>query len=100
MAIAAIFFAMGVLGAAYGPLLEHLARRFDVTLSVAGTVLSTHFAGALIGVLISMRALQHVSSRTFIRAALGCLGAGCIGAALARPDPGTAIRLMRCLRWP
>jgi fucose permease len=83
IAIAAIFFAMGVLGAAYGPLLEHLAHRFDVTLSVAGTVLSTHFAGALIGVLVSMRALEHVSSRTFMLASLGCLGAGCAGAALA-----------------
>jgi FHS family glucose/mannose:H+ symporter-like MFS transporter len=87
IAIAAIFFAMGVLGAAYGPLLEHLAHRFDVTLSVAGTVLSTHFAGALIGVLISMRALRSVSSRTFIRAALGCLGVGCVGAALAPSWP-------------
>ena len=87
IAIAAIFFAMGVLGAAYGPLLEHLAHRFDVTLSVAGTVLSTHFAGALIGVLISMRALQQVSSRTFMLASLGCLGAGCAGAALAPSWP-------------
>ncbi|HEX7263157.1 MAG TPA: MFS transporter [Candidatus Dormibacteraeota bacterium] len=87
IAIAAIFFAMGVLGSAYGPLLEHLAHRFDVTLSVAGTVLSTHFAGALIGVLISMRALQNVSSRIFIRAALGCLGVGCVGAALAPSWP-------------
>jgi fucose permease len=87
IAIAAIFFAMGVLGSAYGPLLEHLARRFDITLAVAGTVLSIHFAGALIGVLISMRALQHISSRTFMLAALSCLGAGCVGAALAPSWP-------------
>lgn len=74
---------MGVLGAAYGPLLEHLSRRFDVSLAVAGGVLSTHFAGALVGVLVSVRALQRVSSRTFMLSALGCLGLGCAAVALA-----------------
>lgn len=74
---------MGVLASAYGPLLEHLSRRFDVSLAVAGGVLSTHFAGALVGVLVSMRALQHVSSRTFMLSALACLGLGCAAVALA-----------------
>jgi len=50
VAIAAIFFLMGILGSAYGPLLEQLARRFDVSLAGAGGVLTTHFSGAPVGV--------------------------------------------------
>ena len=87
MAIAAIFFLMGILGSAYGPLLEHLARRFDVSLAVAGGVLTTHFSGALVGVLASMRVLQRVTSRTFMLGALTCLGVGCASVALAPSWP-------------
>ncbi len=87
VAIAAILFLMGVLASAYGPLLEHLARRFDVTLAVAGGVLSTHFAGALLGVLVSMRALRQASSRTFVLAALTLLGLGCAAVAVAPSWP-------------
>src|SRR6266851_1565497 len=73
---------MGVLASAYGPLLELLANRFEVTLSVAGGVLSAHFLGALLGVVVSMRILQRVPIRTFAFGALGCLGVGCAGAAV------------------
>lgn len=82
-AVAAIFFLMGVLVSAYGPLLEHLARGFDVSLSIAGGALSAHFFGALVGILVSMRILQRVSSRAFVFGGLGCMGLGCIGVALA-----------------
>jgi len=87
VAIAAIFFLMGVVGSAYGPLLEQLSRRFDVSLAVAGGVLSTHFSGALVGVLVSMRVLQRVSSRRFMLGAVTCLGIGCVGVALAPSWP-------------
>jgi MFS transporter, FHS family, glucose/mannose:H+ symporter len=87
VAIAAIFFLMGIVGSAYGPLLEQLSRRFDVSLAVAGGVLTTHFSGALVGVLASMRVLQRVSSRTFMLAALSCLGVGCASIALAPSWP-------------
>ncbi len=87
MAIAAIFFLMGILGSAYGPLLEHLARRFDVSLALAGGVLTTHFSGALVGVLASMRVLQRVSSRTFMLGAVTCLGVGCASVAAAPSWP-------------
>jgi len=87
VAIAAIFFLMGVVGSAYGPLLEQLARRFDVSLAVAGGVLTTHFSGALVGVLVSMRVLQRVSSRSFMLGAITCLGIGCVGVALAPSWP-------------
>lgn len=87
VAIAAIFFLMGILASAYGPLLEHLARRFDVSLAVAGGVLSIHFLGALVGVLVSMRLLQQVPSRTFVLGSLTCLGLGCAGVAIAPSWP-------------
>jgi MFS transporter, FHS family, glucose/mannose:H+ symporter len=87
VAIAAIFFLMGILGSAYGPLLEQLARRFDVSLAVAGEVLTVHFSGALVGVLVSMRVLQRVSSRTFMLGAITCLGVGCASVALAPSWP-------------
>jgi FHS family glucose/mannose:H+ symporter-like MFS transporter len=87
VAIAAIFFLMGILGSAYGPLLEHLARRFDVSLALAGGVLTTHFLGALVGVLASMRVLQRVSSRTFMLGAVTCLGVGCASVAVAPSWP-------------
>src|SRR5260370_30978172 len=87
VAIAALFFLLGVLGSAYGPLLAPLARRFDVSLAVAGGVLTTHFSGALIGVLASMRVLQRVSSRTFMLGAITCLGVGCASVAVAPSWP-------------
>src|SRR6266568_696252 len=78
---------MGVLASAYGPLLEYLSRRFEVSLAIAGGALSAHFLGALVGVLVSMRVLQSVSSRAFALTALSFLGLGCVGVALAPSWP-------------
>jgi MFS transporter, FHS family, glucose/mannose:H+ symporter len=87
LAIGAVFFLMGVLGSAYGPLLEYLSRRFEISLAIAGGALSVHFLGALVGVLVSMRALQSISSRSFMLGALTFLGLGCVGVALAPSWP-------------
>jgi fucose permease len=86
-AIAATFLLMGVLVSAYGPLLGLLTHRYGVSLSVAGTVLSAHFAGALLGVVLSMRGLERTSIRAFVSAALAALGLGCAGVALAPSWP-------------
>jgi len=86
-AIAAAFLLMGVLAAAYGPLLEHLVRRFGISLPEAGSVVSAHFAGALVGVFVSMWAMERVSGRIAVWAALGCLAVGCAGVALAPSWP-------------
>ena len=83
VAVAVTFFLMGSLTAAYGPLLEHLARRFEVSLSVAGAALSTQYAGAVVGVVASMWVLERVASRLAVVAALVCLGLGCGGVAVA-----------------
>jgi fucose permease len=85
--VAATFLLIGVLAAAYGPLLEHLVRRFGISLPVAGEVFSAHFAGALIGVFASMWAMERTTGRIAIWVALGCLGLGCAGVALAPSWP-------------
>ncbi|MEP6752264.1 MAG: MFS transporter [Candidatus Dormiibacterota bacterium] len=84
---AATFLLIGVLAASYGPILEHLVRRFGLSLPEAGSVFSAHFAGALIGVVVSMWGTERVSGRMAIWAALGCLAAGCAGVALAPSWP-------------
>jgi FHS family glucose/mannose:H+ symporter-like MFS transporter len=78
---------MGALAGAYGPLLEHLTRRFGISLPVAGGVFSAHFAGALVAVFVSMWAMERISGRLSIWVALGCLGLGCAGVALASSWP-------------
>jgi fucose permease len=86
-AIAATFALIGTLGAAYGPLLEHLARRFAISVPFAGAALSVHFTGALVGVLVSMRAMQNVSGRAWVRTGIGCLCLGCAAVAVAPTWP-------------
>lgn len=86
-AVAACFLLMGVLAASYGPLLEHLSRRFAITLPVAGEVFSAHFAGALVGVLAAMWAMERVEGRLAVWVALGCTALGCAGVALAPSWP-------------
>jgi FHS family glucose/mannose:H+ symporter-like MFS transporter len=81
--VAATFFLMGTIAAAYGPLLEHLTQRFQISLSFAGATLSVHFAGALVGVLGFMWSMDRISGRAAVGAALACMGAGCAGVALA-----------------
>jgi FHS family glucose/mannose:H+ symporter-like MFS transporter len=85
--IAGTFLLMGMVGAAYGPLLEHLARHFAITLPVAGASLSVHFAGGLIGTLASMRTMTMLSGRASVMAATAILGTGCAAVALAPAWP-------------
>jgi FHS family glucose/mannose:H+ symporter-like MFS transporter len=82
-AIGAAFFLMGVLASAYGPLLEHLTARFGISLAVAGSVLSSHFAGGFLGVVASMAVLERIRARAFMIASLGVAAAGCLAVALA-----------------
>ena len=86
-ATAALFMLIGALAASYGPLLEHLVLRFGISLPQAGSVFSAHFAGALIGVFVSMWGMERVSGRVAIWAASGCLAAGCAAVALAPSWP-------------
>src|SRR5438105_13854785 len=82
VAIGLTFLLMGLVVSAYGPLLEHLTRRFGVSLPVAGATISVHFAGGLVGVLMAMRSMERLPARATIMAAsgisdLGCAAVGC-----------------------
>jgi MFS transporter, FHS family, glucose/mannose:H+ symporter len=85
--IGGTFLLMGLVVAAYGPLLEHLTRRFSVSLPVAGATISVHFAGALLGVLVAMRFMERVAARTSIMVATGLVGLGCMAVAFAPAWP-------------
>jgi MFS transporter, FHS family, glucose/mannose:H+ symporter len=74
---------MGLVVSSYGPLLEHLTRRFAVSLPVAGATISVHFAASLVGVVIAMRTMSRLPARTTVMAAIGVIAIGCAGAALA-----------------
>src|SRR2546428_13965329 len=83
VAIGLTFLLMGLVVSAYGPLLEHLTRRFGVSLPVAGATISVHFAGGLVGVLIAMRAMERLPARVTVMAGAGIASLGCAGGALA-----------------
>src|SRR5438477_9578940 len=86
-AIGATFLLMGMVVSAYGPLLEHLTRRFGVSLPVAGATISVHFAGSLPGVLIAMRSFERFPARLIVMIATGIVGLGlaCIAIAFVWP---------------
>jgi len=82
---------MGVIVAAYGPLLEHLTRRFGVSLPVAGSTISIHFGGALIGVLVAMRAMEKLSGRLPVMVATGVVSLACLAIAVAPTWPAFVV---------
>ncbi|HEY3086260.1 MAG TPA: MFS transporter [Candidatus Dormibacteraeota bacterium] len=81
--MAAIFLLMGIVVGGYGPLLVHLTRRFGVSLPVAGSIISVHFAGSLPGVLIAMQTFARFRARSTVVAAVVVVGVGCAAAAVA-----------------
>jgi len=74
---------MGLVVSAYGPLLEHLTRRFGVSLPVAGATISVHFGGGLLGVLIAMRSMERLPARVTVMVACGIGALGCAAVAVA-----------------
>ena len=86
-AIACGFLLIGLVASAYGPLLGFLSHRFAVSLPVAGEVLSAHFAGGLLGVIVSMRATERVPNRHLVAGGLAALGLGCAMVAIAPAWP-------------
>ena len=74
---------MGVVVSTYGPLLEHLTRRFGVSLPVAGATISVHFGGALPGVFIAMWAVRRVTARVVMIVSTGVASVGLIGIAIS-----------------
>jgi MFS transporter, FHS family, glucose/mannose:H+ symporter len=82
-AIGGAYLLMGLIVSSYGPLLEHLTRRFAVSLPVAGVTISVHFAASLVGVVVAMRTMARLPARTTVMTAIGLIAIGCAGAALA-----------------
>jgi MFS transporter, FHS family, glucose/mannose:H+ symporter len=74
---------MGMVVASYGPLLEHLSRRFGVSLPVAGATISVYFAGSLPGVLVGMRAFERAHANLIVVAAMAVSSVGLAGVAVA-----------------
>src|SRR5438105_7578292 len=83
IAIGLTFLLMGLVVSAYGPLLEHLTRRFGVSLPVAGATMSVHFGGGLLGVLIAMRSMERLAARVPVMVAFGIGALGCAAVAVA-----------------
>ena len=82
---------MGIVAAAYGPLLPYFMRRFGIDVPVAGLVFGVHFAGAVLGVIAAMVALARLSSRLVVSVAVAFLAAGCAGVAIAPSWPSTLL---------
>jgi FHS family glucose/mannose:H+ symporter-like MFS transporter len=82
-----IFLLMGMAVSTYGPLLEHLTRRFGVSLPVAGATISVHFAGAVPGVFLAMWAVRRLPARAIVVAAsaVASLGLAAVAIAFAWP---------------
>jgi MFS transporter, FHS family, glucose/mannose:H+ symporter len=87
IAIAVSFLLMGMVVAAYGPLLEHLTRRFGVSLPVAGATISVHFAGSMPGVLLAMHTLARMPARATIAVGTAIVSAGLVIIAVAPTWP-------------
>lgn len=87
VAVGATFLFMGLIVSAYGPLLEHLTRRFGVSLPVAGATISVHFTGALVGVLIAMRTMEKAAARWSVMAATALVSLACAALSIAPTWP-------------
>ena len=86
-AMAVTFLLMGIVVGGYGPLLEHLTKRFGVSLPVAGATISVQFFGALAGVLIAMRSFERLPARltVMVSCVVATLGLTGVAAALSWP---------------
>jgi MFS transporter, FHS family, glucose/mannose:H+ symporter len=91
VAVGATFLFMGLVVSAYGPLLGHLTHRFGVSLPVAGSTISVHFAASLFGVLAAMRAMRAWPARRTLMIATGFVAAGCVAVAVAPTWPAFVV---------
>jgi fucose permease len=82
-AIAVTFLLMGMIVAGYGPLLEHLTRRFGVSLPMAGATISVHFAGSLPGVVIATQSFVRLPARVTMVIATAIVSLGLLIMAVA-----------------
>jgi MFS transporter, FHS family, glucose/mannose:H+ symporter len=77
------FVVIGVLGAAYGPLIPLFQARFGVAPAEAALVISAHAAGSIVGIIAAVPVMRRLTHRSFFIAALSALALGCLLFAVA-----------------
>lgn len=81
------FVVIGALQSLYGPSIPALQEKFDISPSTAGLGLSSHFAGAVLGVLVFYRLHHRLTNRTMLAVAYILTGLGSVLFALAPAWP-------------
>lgn len=81
------FFVLGLLVAAYGPLLLRIRETFGISAATAGLLVSAQFAGSVVGILTVGLLARRVSVRTRLVAASAVLAVGSAAAAVAPSWP-------------
>jgi len=78
-----VFILFGTTASLYGPLLITFSHHFNVSLPVAGAVLSVNFVGAVVGVAIGWFSLNRIRGNAVLSSALVVMALGAGAAALA-----------------
>ncbi|MGH9029213.1 MAG: MFS transporter [Acidimicrobiales bacterium] len=81
------FTVLGAVESVYGPLLQAIHGRFDVSVPVAGITLTVHFIGVLVGVVAAMFLVRRIQGRWLMTGASLLVACGCGAIALARSWP-------------
>jgi fucose permease len=81
--LSSMFVLIGATASIYGPLLIRFSQKFHVTLPAAGIVLSIHFVGSFVGVLLGWAGVRRFRGNVVIGATLSCLALGAVVVALA-----------------
>ena len=77
------FTLIGVLGAAYGPLIPLFQARFGVAPAEAALVISAHAAGSIVGIIAAVPVMRRLTHRSFFVIALTALAVGSLAFAVA-----------------
>ena len=86
-----VFLLLGIVIASYGPSIPHITRQFDVSVSVAGLIVTANFLGEVVGLMAL--GLTHARWRLGQRLTVSALlfGVGLLAAAVA---PSWALLLL------
>lgn len=84
---AVAFFVLGLVAAAYGPLLPRIRETFGLSAATAGLLISAQFAGSVVGILTAGLLARRVAVRVRLVTASVVLAVGCVAAAAAPSWP-------------
>jgi len=74
---------IGAMSSVYGPLVLSFSHRFHLSIPQAGSVLSVHFIGSLLGVLLGWMGVKYVWGRRVLSGGLVLMAAGAVLAGFA-----------------